>query len=582
MSSPPLYRLIDRLQRAPLLPVLLIGLLVLGFGIGWRWPWPADEPRFALIAREMIATHQWLIPHRAGELYPDKPPIFMWAIALGILLTGSLKIAFLLPSLLGGLATLGLTTDLARRLYGPRIAWLAGLTLLLTVQFTLQSRTAQIDMLVTGFITLGAYGALRHALLGPAPGWWYLSCVSMGLGVITKGVGFLPLLLLPAWYGLAAWQRRHPGDHWRLAPLTLKQLGIGLALLLAAIASWVVPMVLYTSFSGDPALAAYRNNILFQQTGERYADSWHHLEPFWYYLLKVLPWAWLPGMLALPWVVPHWFRRLRRADPRLWLPLSFVVLMVLFFSLSPGKRGVYMTPGAALFVLSLAPALPGLIRRSGVRRLCWALIVALGGTIGVTGALFATGLLDPASLEDSFSRSPWYWWLTLGAATAVIAVVLPPSKGVRALAVWFVVFWALWSSWGYAVMDDHRSRHGLMAEVARVTHGAPLALLDFSEVTALQTRQPIVQFGHDTDLNGAQLDRAVAWLREAPGQRWAQTTAHQARKFACLDQNRLIPIDNRGGGDNWVVFSTDAVKQCPADAHATPLFHSPTQLAPSP
>lgn len=563
-----------RLAEAPVLSLLIIALVFLGLGMGWRWPWPADEPRFALIAQEMITTHQWLIPHRAGELYPDKPPIFMWLIALGILVTGSLKVAFLLPSLLGALATLGLTTDLTRRLYGPRIAWLAGLTLLLTAQFTLQARTAQIDMLVTGFITLGLYGALRHALLGPAPGWWYLGCVSMGLGVITKGVGFLPLLLLPAWFGLVWYQRRHAERDQRVVPLTLRQLLIGLGLVVAAIACWVIPMVLYTSFSGDPALAAYRDNILFRQTGQRYADSWHHLKPFYYYLLEVLPWAWLPGVLALPWVALHWWRRLRRGDARLWLPLSWVILMVLFFSMSPGKRGVYMTPGMSMFVLALAPALPGLIRRPGLNRIAWGLAVALGGVIGIAGLLLAVGLLDSTTLGEDFTINPWGWWLSIGVLTALIAWRVPPRRGLVSLGLWLSMFWILWASWGYGVMDAHRSRSALMAEVALETGHQPLALIDFDEENVLQAQQPIVQFGDGTPVN-AQFARMTAWLRAAPDTRWALVQDDELKGQPCVERSALTSLEARSD-KGWWLLRADSVAQCRHDEHAAPLYQAPT------
>ena len=40
--------------------LLAFAVLLIGAGIGLRDPWPADEPRFALIAREMVATGQWL------------------------------------------------------------------------------------------------------------------------------------------------------------------------------------------------------------------------------------------------------------------------------------------------------------------------------------------------------------------------------------------------------------------------------------------------------------------------------------------------------------------------------------------
>ena len=96
----------------------LFALVVLAAGIGLRDPWPADEPRFALSAKQMVESGNWLIPHRGGELYSDKPPAFMALQAAAYEVTGAWRIAFLLPSLLAAFGTLLLVYDLARRLWG--------------------------------------------------------------------------------------------------------------------------------------------------------------------------------------------------------------------------------------------------------------------------------------------------------------------------------------------------------------------------------------------------------------------------------------------------------------------------------
>ena len=73
----------------------LVGLtlLLVGTGIGLRDPWPADEPRFALIARDMVASGRWLVPLVGGDLYADKPPLYFWLMAFALKLTGSLRLA---------------------------------------------------------------------------------------------------------------------------------------------------------------------------------------------------------------------------------------------------------------------------------------------------------------------------------------------------------------------------------------------------------------------------------------------------------------------------------------------------------
>ena len=176
----------------------LIGLacVLIGAGLGLRDPWPADEPRFALIARDMLATGDWLVPRVAADLYSQKPPMYFWLLAASMALTGSLRVGFLLPSLIAGTGTVLLVYDLLRRARGREVALAGALMLLLTFQFTWQTRQAQIDATLCFLTTLSLYGLLRHLLVAPAPGWFVAGWAAAGLGVITKGVGFLPLLAL--------------------------------------------------------------------------------------------------------------------------------------------------------------------------------------------------------------------------------------------------------------------------------------------------------------------------------------------------------------------------------------------------
>lgn len=75
--------------------LFLVALLVLGSGLGLRDPHPADEPRFALVAKQMVDSGEWLFPHRGNELYSDKPPMLMWLQAAFYTLFGNLKVAFI-------------------------------------------------------------------------------------------------------------------------------------------------------------------------------------------------------------------------------------------------------------------------------------------------------------------------------------------------------------------------------------------------------------------------------------------------------------------------------------------------------
>ena len=122
--------LLDRLLRPgavrprdvllDLLWLVGLGLLLMGAGLGLRDPWPADEPRFALIAQDMLRSGDWLMPRVGGDLYPDKPPVFFWLLAAAMAVTGSVKLGFLIPSLLSGIGTVLLVYDLLRRVRGRK------------------------------------------------------------------------------------------------------------------------------------------------------------------------------------------------------------------------------------------------------------------------------------------------------------------------------------------------------------------------------------------------------------------------------------------------------------------------------
>jgi len=64
--------------------VLLLGLcMVIYFVNLGQWDlWNPDEPRYAEVSREMVNGGDWILMHRNGNLYTDKPPLFFWAVAI--------------------------------------------------------------------------------------------------------------------------------------------------------------------------------------------------------------------------------------------------------------------------------------------------------------------------------------------------------------------------------------------------------------------------------------------------------------------------------------------------------------------
>ncbi|HSP30431.1 MAG TPA: hypothetical protein VLO13_00195 [Halomonas sp.] len=357
----------------------------------------------------------------------------------------------------------------------------------------------------------------------------------------------------------------------------MKELGLGLGLVVGVAGLWAIPMALITTFSDEPGLTAYRDNILFRQTGKRLATAWHHVNPWHYYIISVLPWAWLPLILGLPWLIPSWWHRARRVDARVLLPLSGTLLVVLFFSLSPGKRGVYMLPTSPLLVLSMAPLLPGLLCKRGLHWLATGLLALLGSTFLTAGLLGVFGLPELTELAAKYNVTPWTWWILLGVTAAGLLFWLQPRRGMLGLAAWLAVFWVLWSTLGYQQLNSTRSPRDMMQEVVSLTGpDAWLALPDFGEEFLLQARQPSVHFGYHTK-GEAELRRAFAWLQEAPDQRWMLVDQRKETSLACADLGQARALGHQNSHYWWLIPGS-AFAGCEGDVAAAPLFVAPTSL----
>lgn len=555
--------------------ILLAVAVVLASGIGLRAPWPADEPRFAQIAREMVESGQWLFPMRGGEPYPDKPPVFIWLVAVFYLLTGHLKVAFLLPSALAGLGTLWLVHDIGRRLWGSDVARTALLVLVFTPQFLLQAKTAQIDALVCFWITLGCYGLLRHFMTGPAWGWYLTAFAAMALGIMTKGVGFLPVLML---IPLALWGARARGP--REGRLWGWRSWLGLGVLLATLALWLGPMLWQVAASGSEDLRAYRDNILLQQTAKRYANPWGHIKPWHYFLTAAIPTIWFPLALLLLTQAGRLVRVLRD-DARARILFAWVVLVIVFFSLSRGKREVYILP--ALPMLSLVAAV------------VWRRAQAEGGTRWTTGALRAALLLVGVAIVALGAVAWWYPELlgpkvddyadeltalarpvlvlglvVLGVTVATWRRQVLEQLSIAALTCWLFVAW-----WVWPVMDPHRTPKDLMAQLEqRVDARHAVGLLAFKEQFLLFSQRPLTHFSY-LDPVSEQERNAWQWMRE---NRQRVLLLPGSLALTCFDIARAQVLGTEHRRD-WVLLDASAMKaECPAPERVRRFVWTPRHM----
>lgn len=408
-------------RRRDLALLALLALLLLVPGIGSRSLWNPDEPRYAEVTREMLATGEWFLPHLNGRLYSEKPPLLFWSMAAAAKLTGGLdETAARLPSLFAGVGATLVVFLLGLRLFDRRTAWLAALVYLSSAKLQWQARVGQIDMLLGFFVVLAVWCWVRGWQDQPGPrstwqgavNWRLLFFVVAGVGTVAKG----PVSLLPALFGIIAFLLLE-GDRAELRRLPIVR---GLLAWAAVVLAWLGPALLR---GGE----LYFQRIVLKQNLTRYADPWHHHQPWHYYLTTALPADFLPWLLLVPAALLAWRLDATSEERRgLRLAACWALATLVFFSLSPAKRTVYvfqMFPALALIVgagLAIAAR-----RASAYRRI-------LAWPVGVLGVLL---LLAPLALPAQLRRHPEAVAMAPELVPLLVGLIVALGLGVLAAAI---------------------------------------------------------------------------------------------------------------------------------------------------
>jgi len=291
------------------------------------------EPREAVVVQEMIHTGEWILPLRNGVELPSKPPLFHWLGAIASRIFGRVdEFTVRLPSAL--MATLGvLVTFLTGyRFWGLKAGLLSALILGTGFEWWRAATTARVDMTLSFFLVAAFLVFFHFYENGP----WkrrhtYLFFSACALAVLTKGpVGIiLPILTVTVFLLLKR----------DLAFLKKLHLWEGALLLLLVAGSWY-GLALWKG--GE----AFFYKHLLRENLQRFvgAGGVPHQQPFYYLIpypfFSMLPWS----LFFLPMGVFLYRQRRRLAEKKLLYPLVWMATVLCFYSLSSGKRSVYLLP----------------------------------------------------------------------------------------------------------------------------------------------------------------------------------------------------------------------------------------------
>jgi len=334
--------------------ILFTGFLFL-FNTGKRDLWAPDEPRYAQVSKEMRDSGNFIVPHLISEPYPDKPPLLFWLINLFSIPFGKITaVSSRLPSAFAGIGCCLAIFYLGKSLYhNTRIALLASLFLATSSKFLWMAHRVAFDVPLTFFVTMAilcfykGYAARhgRSLTTPPCEEWdkggvkkqerryYTLFYIFMALGVLTKGpIGFiLPFCIVLTYIILEK----------DIRVLKETRPWIGGTIFAFIVFTWVYLASIYGG-------KEYAYQILFKQNVGRFASSFAHKRPFYYYFIN-FPVNFIPWSVFVPSIAIYLFSKEGRGKIQsISLPVIWFGVIFVFFSIVSGKRDIY--------VLSLYPA----------------------------------------------------------------------------------------------------------------------------------------------------------------------------------------------------------------------------------
>ena len=299
-----------------------------------------DEGRYAEIAREMIETRDWLVPHFWYVPHFDKPPLTYWLVASSMTLFGQNEWAVRLPLALAGLSGVFAAWSLAKALGGRSVAVWTVLILQSSLLYFSMSRMLTTDIFLTQFNAWAIYFlwqswvCLRESNAKYFWRWHLAGWLMIALGFMTKGPVALAIPLVAFFLSLIIRRKT-----FARKKLLFGGVLVGLVLFFVMAAPWYL-----AANARVPGTLKYM--VFHQAAGHVLGTTIHTRQGFpgYYFVvlpLGLLPWTWLLGWL---WRREHW-RRMPSPQQDGWLLLNFWALFTFtLFSVTHSKLPAYILP----------------------------------------------------------------------------------------------------------------------------------------------------------------------------------------------------------------------------------------------
>lgn len=351
-------------------PLVLVGVFLFLYvlPLGVRPLVIPDETRYGEIPREMLASHDWIVPRLNGLRYFEKPPLGYWLNAVAIRAFGENAFALRFPSAVAvGLTALLLFVWVRRFTDDKETPILAATVFLLSFEVLAVGTFGVLDSVLSLFTT-GTI-ILFHVAYAAGPSrqrtvLLILTGAACALAFLTKGFLALvmPVLVIVPFM---IWEGRYK----TLLRMTWLPLGIAVLLVLpwAVAIHWREPDFWHYFFWVE-----HVDRFLSPSGGQ-------HPESLWFYIPFLLggamPWTPLVGTIV------QGLRRSNRRQQAMRLAACWLTVPFIFFSVCSGKLGTYILPCFPPLAFLIAAGVLQCLQGSDVKgfaRGAWVIVVLSG------------------------------------------------------------------------------------------------------------------------------------------------------------------------------------------------------------
>lgn len=314
------------IKNKGLIILIILSAILFFFKLGNFSLYDAAETTYGEFIKQIHLTGDWITMHYNGEIIFDKPPLYFWLASLATLLFGFGEFAIRFPAAIAGVLTVAATFLLGKAFYNQRTGFLSAIIVMTTFQFLVQSRIAEIDILLTLLITL-AFLFFWHAYNSGKVYFYWLFYTVMAVGLLAKGIIGIAIPAFAIFLFLLF--KKELGKIWEM------HIPAGVLITLLIGAPWYIAE---GYLHGKEFLDFVIGFLFVSRFGGVVAG---HPGPWFYYFLALLL-GFAPWSHFLPYAFVRTFRKWQES-PAL-LSLCFIIPVFIVFSIAKTKLPNYVFP----------------------------------------------------------------------------------------------------------------------------------------------------------------------------------------------------------------------------------------------